>query len=173
MSEEIQGVGTEQPAAPSEPAQITTDASAPVVVDSEQSTEQITESVVASEPVAVEETEWIEGSELGDEQTRIAYDKKLGRKYFMQVQQMGGDAVFDATREIATDLVSASADPVRLANKIHALNPEAYQQLGSVLLDVTIKDRFGDVTLEQIEQALQRPADPQKPIESQSDDDPI
>lgn len=173
MADENQGVGTEQPAAPSEPAQITTDASADVVVNSEQPADKVAETVVASEPAPTEETEWIEGNEFGDDQTRIAYDKKLGRKYFMQVQQMGGDAVFDATREIASDLVSASADPIRLAHKINALNPEAYQQLGSVLLDQTLRDRFGrDVTWEQVEQALRRPAETKEPQPNEDEPDP-
>lgn len=163
--------GTEQPAAPSTEAQIVVDETA--AVNSEQpQAEQITESVVASEPAAAEEPEYVEGKEFGsDDDTRIPYDKDLGRKYFFQVKEMGGEPVFNATREIAADLVSASTDPVRLANKINDLNPDAYQQLGSVLLASTIKDRFGeDVTFEQIAQALQRPAEAQPEPEPTDDE---
>lgn len=167
MDETNLGVGTEQPAAPSEPAQITVDEP---VVTSDTSTDQSTEAVVASEPVSTEEQEWIEGSEFGDEQTRIQYDKKLGRKYFMQVEQMGGEAVFNATREITEDLVSGAPDAVRLAHKIHSLNPDAYQQLGQVLLDATLEQKFGKgVTFEMVQQALEKPAVPQDEPETYDD----
>jgi hypothetical protein len=160
MTDESQlGVGTEQPAAPSESAQITVDEA---VVNSNESTDQSTETVVASEPASVDEQEWIEGSEFGDEQTRIPYNKQLGRKYFMQVEQMGGEAVFNATREITEDLVSGSPDAARLAQKIHSLNPDAYQQLGQVLLDATLEQKFGKgVTFEMVQQALEKPAVPE------------
>lgn len=165
MTDDIQqGVpATEQPAAPSEEAQIVVDETA--AVNPEPEAEQITESVVASEPVAAEEPEVIDASEFGgDDDTKIPFDKKAARKFFFQVNEMGGEPVFNALRGVGEDLLSGQPDGVRLANKINDLNPEAYQRLGSVLLESTIKSQFGEgVTYEQIAAALQRPAEQPEP----------
>lgn len=159
--DETTGVGTEQPAAPSEPAQVESPIDA---ATSDTSQAENAETVVTSEPVTAEEPEWIEPSEFGSaDDTKIPFDKKAARKLYFQVADMGGEAVFDAVRGIGEDLVSGQPDGVRLAHKIHALNPDAYQQLGQVLLDATLEQKFGKgVTFDMVEQALSKPAVPQE-----------
>src|SRR5687767_9984123 len=124
QTETTEGVSeANPPATPSEVVEPSMETE--VSAEQDESTETNASAETPSEQVQESATTETQG-ETPPETSEV---KRQGRKYFMEVQQLGGEAAFNEAKDIYTSLQDPKLDATAKLSKLYQAAPRAYEEI--------------------------------------------